>query len=230
MERNLIISEIADSILAASSDKKRAELFRSNTQRPNAVQPLVLDLSTARDSSNPLKVSFGYRSLYVQDATDIYAEVSIFPVRESLSSFKMRKNDAWITDQMAAESYLTWEAQSGKTMTLVFFTDSQFMSGSQISVTGGGVSITNGSTFSQSLVALVAATATQIVAVDSTRKNLTIQNLTGSDIWLGPAAVSNTGATTGFKLSAGATTEWKNTAALYGFSVGGGNIHQTTEI
>lgn len=219
---------LVDQILAGDRDKSRARIFESNTQRPFGVQKLTLDLSTAKLETDPFVVNFPFRTFFVQTASDNSVEVNFKPVtRDSYQSFfPVKKNDVWSADYPISAAFLHWSAQSGKSITLVFFVDSEFRSGSQISVNSGGVSINDGSSFeAQTRVTLVATTAAIIAPANSDRKLCLIENNTGADLFIGSATVTNSGATRGIRLAAGDVLEWRNTAALYGYSVAGGDVH-----
>jgi hypothetical protein len=142
----------------------------------------------------------------------------------------MKQNDSFVLDEPISEMYLHWTAQPGRTITLAIFTSAQFNSGSQISVTGGGVSLVEGSSFTQSVQTLVAATALEIFPTDTTRKLGTFQNNTGSNVWVGPSTVTNAGASLGYQVAPGASFQWRNTSNIYAYSVLGGNILVMTEM
>jgi hypothetical protein len=217
--------ELVAQILSQADELKRARVQNDIANRPFQVQRLVLDLSTVRLESDPLPISFPFRSIFVQDATDTNVSVNFRPTTtDSIQSyFGLKKNDSWNVETAISRGYLHWAAQAGKTITLVFFTDAEFKSGSQISVNSGGVSIANGDTISTAVVALSAATASQLFAASSTRKRGLIQNNTGASIWLGPSTVTNAGATIGLEIQAGDTYVHSSAAAIYGYSVAGGN-------
>jgi hypothetical protein len=136
----------------------------------------------------------------------------------------MKLNDVFNSDQPVASSNFYWSAQSGKSITLVFFTSATFSSGSQIVSFSGGVNIADGSAFAQSQLALTAATATQIFAASATRKVGTFQNTSGASVWVGNSTTTSSGSTIGIEVRAGDSFQWRNSAALYGYSVAGGNI------
>lgn len=221
----IFTQEGVQAILAEVRDKARARIFEGSTQKPFQVQKIVLDLSTARLETDPFQINFAFRSFYVEDATDVNVNAFLKPTtRDSVQSFfKIKKNDSWASDFPISSAYLHWDAQSSKSITIVFFTDAEFRSGSQISVTGGGVSIVEGTSFTTEQVDLTASTATQVCASDSTRKMATIQNNTGGDVFFGGSSVSETGANMGIRISAGDSFEWRNTAALYAYSATGGS-------
>ena len=146
------------------------------------------------------------------------------------SSLQTKLHDSWINEFPVAEAYLDWSAQAGKTMTIVFFLESEYRSGSQISVTGGGVSLVDGSTITgPTRVTLSAATAGIIAPADSLRKVATLYNDSGADIFIGDSTVTNAGATKGIPFPNGTILYWKNTGNLYGYSVAGGNVIRNEE-
>jgi hypothetical protein len=229
MEKQLFTPENVALLLRAADELNQARVFEGQTQKPFQVQKVVIDLSTARLPTQPYKISVPFKSLYVQDATDIYSTIDVqVGTQDSLQSvFSIKKNDSWNSDYPISECYLSWAAQSGKSITLILFTNAAFNSGSQISVTGGGVSISEGSSFTQSALTFVGATALSIFASDSTRKIGVFQNKTGASVWVGNSTVTNTNAF--FEVAAGADFVWRNTGQLYGYSVAGGSGHKTEE-
>lgn len=231
MEKIILDDSIVRRVLADALLKSDAEIFRGLTERPFEVQVVELDLSTARTPENPYPIKFPFKSVFIREATDSVVNVDMQVQTQDSYQGKvsLKLNDSLVFGQQVSNGFLSWEAQSGKTMSLIFFVSAEFRSGSQVSQTAGGIAIIDGSSFEQSVVALTAATATAIVAQDTTRKQALIVNETGSDVWLGAATVTNTGATRGFKLVPGGVFTWRNTAALYGYSVGGGDVHLTEE-
>lgn len=211
-------------ILENASDISRANVFEGNTQKPFEVQAMTIALDTAADTNNPFKVSFPFKSVYVSAATDVLTTVNLKPnSRDSYqSSIPMYLKDSYILAQPCASGFLDWSAQAGKTITLLFFVSSEFRSGSQISVTGGGVSVVEGSATVSSQVTLVALTPTLVLSADSSRKISSIQNNTGAAVWFGTSVVSSTGANQGYRVSAGGTFYWRNTGLLYAYSIAGG--------
>lgn len=73
-------------------------------------------------------------------------------------------------------------------------------------------------------VTLVAATATQIVAAESTRKEILIHNNTGAAIRVGD---SNVGAARGVQVATGGTIVLNTSAAISAYSAGGGTVSFT---
>jgi len=221
---DMITPDVVNAILAKAREVDSASIFEGNTARPFEIQGVTLDLSTAKDPSDPFKINFPFKSIYISTATDTGVSVNFRPnSRDSFqTSVPLSLKDSHIFTKPISGGFLDWSAQSGKTITILFFLSSEFRSGSQISVTSGGLVINEGTSVTTSPLTLVAATSTQVVAADTTRKNLVVQNNTGADVWFGPVGVTNTGATLGIKVGAGGSFVWKNTAALYAYSVAGG--------
>lgn len=221
--------EVVDQILQRADELKRARIQNDIAQRPFQVQRLVLDLTSARLETDPLIISFPFRSIFVQDATDNGVSVNFRPTTtDSIQSyFGLKKNDSWNVDTAISRGYLHWSAQSGKTITLIFFTDAEFKSGSQISVNSGGVAISEGSVADATTrVTLAATTAAAIAPANADRNVCLLENATGADLYVsGANTVTDSGATRGIKIASGDYFEWRNTAALYGYSVAGGDVH-----
>ena len=224
--KEVITAESAQAVVDLANQLKKASVFISTTQKPFGVQSITLDLSTARLQTQAFRVGFPFKSVYVSSATDVLANVVLVPTTQDSyqSGIPFKLNDSWTMDEPTAEAYIYWSAQSGKTITLHFFVESEFRSGSQISVTGGGVTLNSGSSFTRSVVTLVAATATSLFASDSTRKQATIQNNTGAALFFGESTITGSGATRGISVPPGGSLQWTNTSALYAYSVLGGDI------
>lgn len=223
---------MSDIILKEHDASKSAFLSRANSEKTVQGHRVVLNLSVARDINNPFEVLFPFRSVFVEQASDANTFFYLKPSnREDMQKpFRMGLKDSWGLPYQLPKCYLHWDAQVGKSVELVFFADGEFRSGSQISVTSGGVSITEGSTVTGPTQVILAAGVAAIIAPQLlTRKIATIQNKSGGDLFIGAASVTATGATEGIKVSNGNVIEWRNTGAIYGFSVSGGNIHRIEE-
>lgn len=222
----------AAEILSRLLETAKASIFEGATQKPFEVQSETIDLSTAKPDSDPKRIGFPFRSIYVADASDVYATLNMRPnSRDTIqSAIPFKKNDSWSKDLPIAEAYLSWPAQPGKWITILYFVSSEFKSGSQISVTGGGVSLVDGSAVTgPTQVVLPPATATIVAPVSSTRKKASIQNKTGASIYIGGSTVTATGTTEGIEIPNGAIISWQNTGALYAYSVAGGNVARIDE-
>ena len=223
---------MSDIILKEHDAQKAAFLDRANSEKTVQGHRVILNLASARDINNPLEVLFPFRSVFVEQASDANTFFFLKPSnREDMQKpFRMGLKDSWALPYQIPKCFLHWDAQPGKTAELVFFADAEFRSGSQISVTSGGVSISDGSTISGPTRVVLTAGAAGIIAPQLlTRKIATIQNKSGGDLFIGGPLVTATGATEGIKVSNNDIIEWRNTGALYGYSVSGGNIHRNEE-
>jgi hypothetical protein len=220
--------DFAKSLLDRAGELGQAQILEGSTQAPLSIIPLTLALDTARLSSDPYKIGFPFKSIYVSAATDATTSVNFKPVTrdEVQGAIPLTLKDAHSFQKMINQGFLYWSAQPGKTITLMLLVDSEFRSGSQINLTAGGVSVTEGSSSTLVSVNLSAATAAIIVPQNVSRFASTIQNQTGGDLWIGDSTVTNAGATQGIKIANGDSVNWRNTGALYGYSVGGGRVNR----
>lgn len=204
----------------------KARIFEGNTQRPFAVQVVTLDLTNAVLETNPYKINFPFKTIYIQAATDATTTLSMkVQTQDSYQgAIPLKLNDVFRAEYPQSSANFFWSAQSGKSITMILFVDADFQSGSLISTLQGSISIGYGTSNALSQITLGVATATIICAALGTRKKATFQNNTGAAIWIGPSTVTNAAATKGIELSPGAAYEWLNTSALYGYSVAGGNV------
>lgn len=222
----VLTPELARLILEDIKQKADAQLLTTSVESPARVHLIEFDLTTEKLETSPFEVGFPWKSAYVIDGSDINAEISLKPITRDTyqKAIPLKLNSTLNFDSQIPRSFLHWEAQSGKSLTILFLVDGSFKTGQIISANGGGVSINDGASFDISKVALTAATATQIVGSDGLRKKVTIQNKTGASVWLGASTVTNSGATEGIELGAGDSATYRNTSALYGYSVAGGDV------
>ena len=214
-------------LMSAMKTKDQAAIFDASTNHPFSVQGITIPLDTAQLETNPYKIGFPFKSVFVADATDLSVQVNLkIGTRDSFQTkIPLKKKDAFKLGQFTSEAYLDWTAQSGKTITIFFFTDSEFVSGSLIQQTSGGVQVSEGSAVALNSKTLSAATAAIIAPQNANRVLAILQNQTGANVWLGDSTVTNAGATQGILIPPLATFEWRNSAALYGYSVAGGNVN-----
>jgi len=209
-------AETVAQVLDRANALAKATIFQGNTQRPFDIQVVTLDLSTATLDTKPYKIAFPFRSCWVKKATDSSVEIFMKPQTDDSyqSAIPLSRNDLVKSDMPISNASFYWAAQSGKSVTLIFSVTSEFTSGSLISLTSGGVAISNGDSFTQAAVTIAAGTPTAIFAQSTSRKKGTVQNNHATaSLWLvGPAGDS----TVGIKLEPGQTFEWNNSAALYG--------------
>lgn len=221
-------------LVERSEELDLAYLGQNKNERPQTIQKMTFDLSVARPRESAVKALYPFRSLSVESATDPATNIFILPNTDDdqQSFFVAKQNDSWTVERKVSKALLFWDAQPGKKITINFFADSEFRSGSQLSVSSGGVSITEGTSASGPLsVTLLAATAAIIAPVNLSRKVATIENKTGGDIFIaGDNTVTASGVTEGLRVPPGAKIIWKNSGALYGFSVFGGSVARVEEL
>lgn len=220
--------EVADQILSRLVELRGAQSFRDSTQKPFGVQVIPIDLSVARDESNPFTLKLPYKSLYVESATDLNTTVFFRPttIDSFQGSMRLRDNDGWATNNVVNEANFHWEAQPGKSMRIVLLVDSEFRSGSFAVQLSGGVRVSEGASYQpQARVTLLASTADIVIPANAARSVCTLENNTGADIFLGDINVATSGDDRGIRLPPGGLLNWKNTSALYGISASGGDVH-----
>lgn len=217
-------------ILNSSRTLDRAAIFEGNTQKPFNFQRVTLDLSVAQLETNPKIFSFPFKSIYIQSTTDSNVSVNFKPnaVESFQSAITLGQNDTLTFSEPVASGNLYWNAQPGKSITIIFTINGELRSGKLISVTSGGVSVTEGSVAEATEeISLLAATATEIAPQNLNRKVSIIENSSSNDMFIsGVNTVTNTGATRGIKVQAGDIIEWRNTAALYGYMVLAGSVNR----
>lgn len=226
MENNFNPDSEQRALIARLREGAQASISINKQDRPQSVYRFEVDLSVERGQYDPFNINFPFRSIFVESCTDPASRVNIKPTTndEHQNYFSLGYKDSWSTSEIIPKAFLHWPAQVGK-MTLVVFTDAEFRSGSQVSLNAGGVSISEGSSLTQPApITLVAATPAQVLPQNLFRKVGTVVNKTGADIWVGGPTVSNTGATEGFNIKSGESINWRNTAALYAYSLAGGKI------
>ncbi len=223
MESNF---DSAKTLVERANELDNASIEVKKALRPQNVFRVTLDLSKARSIDQPFPINKAFKSVFVEKATDPRNTVLMRPTTDSSEQdfFALGYKDSWAVSTVVPKAFFHWEQQTGS-VTLVFFTDAEFRSGSQVSLTSGGVSISEGSSFIPlAPLTLAATTITQVLPQNLFRKVATITNKTGADLWFGGPTVSNTGANEGFSIASGESLKWRNTAELYAYSVPGGKV------
>ena len=189
----------------------------SSDQKPYDIQVKVIDLSTARTDASPERIGFPFKSYFVVAATSSTASASLkLHSRDTFAQpIPLALKDSAILSQPVREAYIINTAQAGATMTILFSVTAEFRSGSQISTTAGGVSISFGDT--ATAVAKVAVTTGGVVlfAADTARKLMLIQNQDPVNaIYIGGVGVTlPAGASPGIRVGPFQTFNWESTAA-----------------
>lgn len=213
-------------ILSASLREYQAKLkFGATNPQGNFVKvgPIPLDNAPA----NPIKLPSPLKAVHFKDATDNTVRVSLIINSDAKfnvdMAYPLDLNDSLSFGDPVPLAFLTWLAQPGKTATLYFAIDADIRSGRMNLIQSGGVSIQEGLAATSLAGVAVTNVATSILAADSTRNVVVIENQGGAPIYLGDATVTVPGgAKPGITLNPGSTYEWRNAGALYGIT-GGAN-------
>jgi hypothetical protein len=213
-------------ILRDESDKRNAQLADSSNYRKLKIRKEVIKLDSGYGpdyGSNPYLINYPFKGVFVKTASDGFVTATLAVDDDSSSSlqsgFDLSINDKFDLGRFASKGYIVAAPQPGKQMTLWFIVDGDFKSGSQLSLTAGGVSITRGSGSTTRNFPIAAAAVTQIFSTSGTRKLGTYVNESGGYQWYSSdPAVSKTGAKKGIPLAPGEKLFWENGGALYVYS------------
>lgn len=215
-ELKLIIKEAAKEIAA--------QIYEASVMSPFSVQSTTsVDLTTARTETNALEIGFPFKAIWFKNATDNSVKLKIkFNKNDASGSgqyVEVVGNDILASDKMYSKAYVYWEAQSGKSIDWVVFTDTVPQTGSLIN--SGTVSVARATSATLTNPAVSASTATSILAANTSRKTAHIQNVSGASVFIGFAnTVSNSGSTKGLEITNGGYFKIENTAQIYAYSVG----------
>lgn len=162
----------------------QASLLRSKSDTPFEIIPVTLDLTTARAANDPFIVNFPFKSIYVSSASDTSTSVNCqVDTSDSYQGvFPLGNKDSMTFPFPRAKANLSWSAQAGKSITIIFFVTGEFKSGTvQSQLIGAGVA----STFIPKTAVLVAAAAsTPLIAANTSRTKITFQNLGPDEVYI----------------------------------------------
>lgn len=201
-------------IIKAEATLAAAQLYKADINSSPRVQKITLNLATAQADDNPLQISVPFKCIAVKNATGGTGSVRVkFDRNDSgLSLFTMDNNDIITNDSIFDKAFLSWDAQSGKTIDVYLFLDSEYKSGSLIN--SGTIAISPSSALAQGSVTTVATTNVTVVAQNTLRKRVHVSNNTGDDIWIKGAA---TGTTIGRLIPSGESQVFETTAAIVAY-------------
>lgn len=203
-----------------------AQVAIDKATRPVSILEIQIDFSKPVSELAPQRIGHAFKSMYFQNSDNPKNVILVKPSTTDAhqSAFELGYKDVWTVDRTLNDAFIYWPAGQTGTGKLILFTDSNFKSGSQLSLTAGGLSISEGSSAALSSVTLAAGVAAEIAPVNNFRKTRVIQNVSGGDIFVGPTNSVNATSVQGIKLADGGSINWRNSAALYAFSVAGGKI------
>jgi len=210
----------ASKILSSDNFIDQAAIAQGNGDSRKLIRKVTIDLSEERTSGNAYSVGFPFQSLYVALASDSSTEINFNPFVSDINSDRdaipLKLKDVLNFERPISKTFLTWSAQSGKEVTLVFILDGSFESGSTLTEISSSVEGNSFSDFAE--VTVTNAGFTEVLAQDLNRKvaNLSFSN----DVYLGSSGAS----TNTFKVLAGAQVKISNTGTLYAKAVGADSI------
>lgn len=205
-------------LFAQMLSQDEAGLFASTVGENPPVRYLTLDLTTAKLAGAPYEISFGFRSFVVLNTTDSSVSVNmrIGSRDTNVDSFPVKNNASLVLPYPVQKAFLDWSAQSGKSISILFFTRGTFSTNQLVSSLAAIVTLGDGDTATTQAGAQALAAGGQLFAADSARKCMLIENQSGGPIYIGSSGVTVPGgATPGFTIQAGGSYEWRSTAACY---------------
>lgn len=229
MPGDLISVELLRQFIQQQETKKFQETRYSSDRSPFTMQRLVLDLTTERAEGNAYKFPMPVTALHVEAASDTQTEIRMSVQDNSsiqVQNYKTLKlNDVIRFGRQMSGVQFTWEAQSAKEITIVLFVDVDFQSGSQISVTSGGIALNEGSVSEVEDFAIAVATAVELFDLNVSRFVGKWRNDTGETVWINsdPLALAGGGDGplddgVGYAIPDGEEVVWRNTGILYVWS------------
>ncbi len=210
----------------------QAGIYEGATDKPHDIQEIVLNLDEERPETNPLVIHTPFKNLFVEEATSTTNHFFLKPNAPEAYQrpFKFEVNSSVEFEPAVAKAYLHWPRQPGAKMVLKLSVNSKFKTGKLLSLNAGGISLSEGASIvGPTHVVLVANTAAQIAPANFNRKVATIENKTGADLFVGGDNTVNATTNEGIKIPPGSKIFWKNSAALWGFSVPGGKVTRIEE-
>ena len=112
-----------------------AKVKSAQANAVDEIRILDLDLSeTKYTRENPLQVAFPFKSLRVEQATDLNTFVNLIPENadQGRGSVRLGLLDAFNTEFGMSKAYIFWTPQAGKKVRLIFFTTSNISNGRQV--------------------------------------------------------------------------------------------------
>jgi len=122
-EARAIVMQAQNLFDASIADQQRTS--------PKEIQNLPLDLSIAKSRNQALKISFPFKSLLVEQATDLNTYVFVIPISNDTGNdpIRMGLKDVYKNEFGFRECYIYWDAQPSKFMILKFFVRSNIENG-----------------------------------------------------------------------------------------------------
>jgi len=123
MDLSKMTPEEARAIVTQAQNVFDASIADQQRTSPKEIQSLPLDLTVGRSRANALKLSFPFKSLFMEQATDINTFVYVIPISNDTGNdpIRMGLRDIYKNEFGFRECYIYWDAQSSKSVVLKFF-------------------------------------------------------------------------------------------------------------
>lgn len=197
-----------------SADRLVDQAYIDNAQAgaDQLFRTVTLSLTNAKTDGAPFEIKFPFRSVFVPTASDSSTTVNMRPFTSNNANapIPLTQNASLQMDRPIKGAQFTWDAQSGKEITLFFILQGVYRPGSLFTEVASAVEGNNISVLSP---LTLTTTAQEIFPEDLTR---TVANYSASGAFL----ISNTSGGTYFPINA-LDGYWKNTAQIFGKTAAG---------
>lgn len=123
LDLSKMTTEEARAVVQQAQNVFDASIADQQRTSPKEIQSLPIDLSVARTRANAMKVSFPFKSLLVEQATDLNTFVYLIPISNDSGNdpIKLGLKDVYKSEYGFRECYIYWNAQPSKIILLKFF-------------------------------------------------------------------------------------------------------------
>lgn len=131
MDLSKMSTEEARAIVLQAQNVFDASIADQQRSSPKEIQSYPIDLSIERTRANAIKVSFPFKSLLVEQASDINTFVYVVPISNESGNdpLRMGLRDVYKSEFGFRECYIYWDAQPTKSVLLKFFVRSNIENG-----------------------------------------------------------------------------------------------------
>lgn len=203
-------------IINANALEQAAKIMRARDLTPFGVQKFTLDLSVARSEANPFVIGFPFKTIWLKNGTTNNSNVLVkFNKNDSgIERVELQSNDIIKSDDMFAQAFLSWSAQSGESIDVYVFVSADIQTGSLLN--SGTVTLAPATAISTPARVVASDTGLIKVPANANAKKVMLENAGINDIKFGGNGTTNSGATTdGITLAAGNSVTLDCTADIY---------------
>lgn len=194
-----------------------ARILRARDQTPFNVQKFTLDLSAERSESNPFVIGFPFKTMWLKNGSTNATSVNVkFNKNDAnIQLVELNSNDIVRSDEMFAQAFLSWSAQSGESIEIYVFVSAEIQTGALIN--SGTVSVAPASVISVPISRTADDTGNIFIPANSGAKYMMMENLSAAnDVKFGGAGLTNSGAATdGITLRTESSLKLDCTADVY---------------